>query len=50
MVKLKVLDINDNEPELINGSYVYVCETDTPGTVRNYLNTFHIIKFKMTFL
>lgn len=33
MVKLKVLDINDNEPELTNGSYVYVCESDTPGTI-----------------
>lgn len=43
MVNLKVLDINDNEPELTNGSYVYVCESDKPGTVRNYLNTFHII-------
>ncbi|XP_077085394.1 cadherin-5 [Siphateles boraxobius] len=33
MVKLQVLDINDNEPELTNGSYVYVCESDKPGTI-----------------
>ncbi|XP_073715295.1 cadherin-5 [Misgurnus anguillicaudatus] len=33
MVILKVLDINDNAPELTNGSYVYVCESDKPGTV-----------------
>ncbi|XP_056599536.1 cadherin-5 [Triplophysa dalaica] len=33
MVNLKVLDINDNVPELTNGSYVYVCESDKPGTV-----------------
>lgn len=33
MVHLKVLDINDNVPELTNGSYVYVCESDKPGTV-----------------
>ncbi|XP_067294022.1 cadherin-5 [Pseudorasbora parva] len=33
VVKLKVLDINDNAPELTNGSYVYVCESDTPGTI-----------------
>ncbi|XP_065145374.1 cadherin-5 [Paramisgurnus dabryanus] len=33
MVNLKVLDINDNAPELTNGSYVYVCESDKPGTV-----------------
>ncbi|XP_016363337.1 cadherin-5-like [Sinocyclocheilus anshuiensis] len=33
MVKLKVLDINDNAPELTNGSYVYVCERDEPETI-----------------
>ncbi|XP_051501240.1 cadherin-5 [Myxocyprinus asiaticus] len=33
MVNLKVLDINDNAPELTNGSYVYVCESDKPGMV-----------------
>ncbi|TRY59769.1 hypothetical protein DNTS_027176 [Danionella cerebrum] len=32
MVQLRVLDINDNAPELTNGSYVYVCESDKPGT------------------
>ncbi|XP_026123649.1 cadherin-5 [Carassius auratus] len=32
-VNLKVLDINDNLPELTNGSSVYVCESDGPGTV-----------------
>lgn len=33
MVSLKVLDINDNAPELTNGSYVYVCENDKPNTI-----------------
>ncbi|RXN12486.1 cadherin-5-like protein [Labeo rohita] len=33
MVNLKVLDINDNAPELTNGTYVYVCESDKPGTI-----------------
>ncbi|XP_052008091.1 cadherin-5 [Xyrauchen texanus] len=33
MVNLKVIDINDNAPELTNGSYVYVCESDKSGTV-----------------
>ncbi|XP_016394466.1 cadherin-5-like [Sinocyclocheilus rhinocerous] len=33
MVNLKVLDINDNAPELTNGSYVYVCERDEPETI-----------------
>ncbi|XP_051562731.1 cadherin-5-like [Myxocyprinus asiaticus] len=33
MVYLKVLDINDNAPELTNGSDVYVCESDKPGMV-----------------
>lgn len=37
MVNLKVLDINDNAPELTNGTYVYVCESDKPGTVRRTL-------------
>ncbi|KAI2662486.1 Cadherin-5 [Labeo rohita] len=29
----QVLDINDNAPELTNGTYVYVCESDKPGTI-----------------
>ncbi|XP_016105250.1 cadherin-5-like isoform X2 [Sinocyclocheilus grahami] len=33
LVNLKVLDINDNAPELTNRSYVYVCESDKPGTI-----------------
>lgn len=49
-VKLKVLDINDNVPELTNGSNVYVCESDKRDTVRNYLDTFHINKFIMILL
>lgn len=49
-VNLKVLDINDNLPELTNGSSVYVCESDGPGTVRSHLNTFHMNKFIMIFL
>uniref|UniRef100_A0A8C1F9A4 Cadherin-5 n=1 Tax=Cyprinus carpio carpio TaxID=630221 RepID=A0A8C1F9A4_CYPCA len=32
-VNLKVRDINDNAPELTNGSSVYVCESDKPGTI-----------------
>ncbi|XP_067258180.1 cadherin-5 [Chanodichthys erythropterus] len=32
-VKLKVLDINDNVPELTNGSNVYVCESDKRDTI-----------------
>lgn len=49
LVNLKVLDINDNAPELINGN-LHVCENDTAGTVRSYLNTFHINKFITIFL
>ncbi|XP_059389974.1 cadherin-5 [Carassius carassius] len=33
MVNLKILDINDNLPELTNRSSVYVCESDGPNTV-----------------
>ncbi|XP_043100166.1 cadherin-5 [Puntigrus tetrazona] len=33
LVNLKVLDINDNKPELTNSSHVYVCESDKPGTI-----------------
>uniref|UniRef100_A0A8C2L5C5 Cadherin-5 n=1 Tax=Cyprinus carpio TaxID=7962 RepID=A0A8C2L5C5_CYPCA len=32
LVNLKVLDINDNAPELINGN-LHVCENDTAGTI-----------------
>ncbi len=49
-VNLKVLDINDNAPELTNGSRVYICESDKPGTVRSRLNTFHMNKCIMIFL
>uniref|UniRef100_A0A3B1KAM4 Cadherin-24-like n=1 Tax=Astyanax mexicanus TaxID=7994 RepID=A0A3B1KAM4_ASTMX len=31
MVKLKVLDINDNDPVLVDGSNVYICEKDKKG-------------------
>lgn len=52
LVHLKVLDINDNAPELTNRSHVYVCESDKPGTVRSRLNTFHMnnVLFLMIFL
>ncbi|XP_058639185.1 cadherin-5 [Onychostoma macrolepis] len=33
LVNLKVLDINDNAPELTNKSHVYICESDQPGTI-----------------
>nr|AMR55388.1 cadherin-5 [Schizothorax prenanti] len=33
LVNLKVLDINDNAPELTNRSHVYICESDKPGTI-----------------
>ncbi|XP_072527409.1 cadherin-5 [Salminus brasiliensis] len=33
MVRLEVLDINDNDPVLVNGSNVYICENDKKGTV-----------------
>ncbi|XP_053473128.1 cadherin-5 [Ictalurus furcatus] len=32
-VKLIVLDVNDNIPELANGTNVYICENDQSGTV-----------------
>ncbi|MCI4392969.1 hypothetical protein PGIGA_G00152000 [Pangasianodon gigas] len=33
MVRINVLDINDNDPDLAEGSDVYICEKDESGTV-----------------
>ncbi|XP_036440376.1 cadherin-11-like [Colossoma macropomum] len=33
IVKIKVLDINDNQPELINASNIYICDNDKNGTI-----------------
>lgn len=40
MVKLKVLDINDNDPVLVNGSNVYICEKDKKGEVIGTISAF----------
>ncbi|MCJ8747185.1 hypothetical protein PDJAM_G00150470 [Pangasius djambal] len=33
MVRINVLDINDNDPDLAEGSDMYICENDESGTV-----------------
>ncbi|XP_036417163.1 cadherin-5-like [Colossoma macropomum] len=33
IVKIKVLDINDNQPELTNTSTIYICDNDKNGTI-----------------
>uniref|UniRef100_A0A8B9I257 Cadherin-5 n=1 Tax=Astyanax mexicanus TaxID=7994 RepID=A0A8B9I257_ASTMX len=40
MVKLKVLDINDNDPVLVNGSNVYICEKDKKGEIIGTIGAF----------
>ncbi|TTW57047.1 Cadherin-5 [Bagarius yarrelli] len=40
MVKIKVLDINDNDPELVGGNEVYICQNDESGTVIGVIGAF----------
>ncbi|KAK3528250.1 hypothetical protein QTP86_028484 [Hemibagrus guttatus] len=42
MVRINILDINDNDPELANELEVYVCENDESGTVIGVIGAFDV--------